>query len=251
MKGDLERHFEGPVIRRGSVVEHHAISAKDQSRLHQLGKKFYLEYSWDMHYMRVEIWKGDILVAQTLRSWKIFDVSEIHARRFNAKKVITPKNGEHFSISYRRWHSKIIWKTPWNPKTHCNAEPTCKKRRSEELCGDIQGSSAKSQPTDETKADAEARNNFWSIEGTTIIVIMFHLEFSSTCRKKKQFPNPLKYIDVTRTTYTNLDVLQEKRIYDYWNVDANRSLSDSWKGFTKFTLLKENLQRDICGPWGD
>ena len=33
--------------------------------------------------------------------------------------------------------------------------------------------------------------------------------------------------------------MQEKRFDDYWNVDSNRSLSDSWKGFTKFTPLKE------------
>ena len=33
--------------------------------------------------------------------------------------------------------------------------------------------------------------------------------------------------------------MQEKRIDDNWNVDANQSLSDSWKGFTKFTQLKE------------
>ena len=33
--------------------------------------------------------------------------------------------------------------------------------------------------------------------------------------------------------------MQEKRIDDFWNVDENRSLSDSWTGFTKFTLLKE------------
>ena len=39
------------------------------------------------------------------------------------------------------------------------------------------------------------------------------------------------YIDVTRSTYTDLDVMQEKRVDDYWNVDSNRSLSDSWKGF--------------------
>ena len=49
----------------------------------------------------------------------------------------------------------------------------------------------------------------------------------------------MKYTDVTRATYTNLDVLQEKRIDDCCNVDANRSLSDSWKVFTKFALLKE------------
>ena len=46
-------------------------------------------------------------------------------------------------------------------------------------------------------------------------------------------------MDVTRTTHTNLDVLLEKRIDDYWNVDGGRTLSDSWTGFTKFTLLKE------------
>ena len=32
---------------------------------------------------------------------------------------------------------------------------------------------------------------------------------------------------------------KKKRIDDYWNVDSHRHLSDSWKGFTKFTLLKE------------
>ena len=51
------------------------------------------------------------------------------------------------------------------------------------------------------------------------------------------FPFPLKYIDVTRSTCTDLDAAQEKRIDDHWNVDENRSLPDSWTGFTKFTLL--------------
>ena len=33
--------------------------------------------------------------------------------------------------------------------------------------------------------------------------------------REESFPIPLKYIDVTRTTHTNLDVKQEKRIDDY------------------------------------
>ena len=57
--------------------------------------------------------------------------------------------------------------------------------------------------------------------------------------KEETVSIPLKYIDVTRSTHTDLDVMQEKRIDDYWNVDENRSLSDSWTGFTKFALLKE------------
>ena len=42
--------------------------------------------------------------------------------------------------------------------------------------------------------------------------------------------------------------MQESRIDDYWNTDGSRDLSASWAGFTQFTLLKENLQTDFCGP---
>ena len=57
--------------------------------------------------------------------------------------------------------------------------------------------------------------------------------------KEETFPIPLKQIDATRTTHTNLDVLEESRFDDHCNVDVHRKLSDSWKGFTKFTLLNE------------
>ena len=53
--------------------------------------------------------------------------------------------------------------------------------------------------------------------------------------REESFPIPLKYIDVTRTTHTNLDVKQEKRIDDYWNIDG----SDPWTSFTQLTLLDE------------
>ena len=33
--------------------------------------------------------------------------------------------------------------------------------------------------------------------------------------------------------------MHEKRINDYWNFDMDRNLSDSWTGFTKFTLFEE------------
>ena len=52
--------------------------------------------------------------------------------------------------------------------------------------------------------------------------------------REGSFPIPLKYIDVTRTTHTNLDVKQEKRIDDYW-IDGSQDLSDPWT----FTLLEE------------
>ena len=93
--------------------------------------------------------------------------------------------------------------------------------------------------TTETKDDAEARKDFWSIQGD--FICCHHVEPRVQLRvpKEETFPIPLKYIDVTRGTHTNLDVLQEKRSDDHWNVDANRSVSESWTGFRKFTFLKE------------
>ena len=36
-----------------------------------------------------------------------------------------------------------------------------------------------------------------------------------------------------------MDVKQEKRIDDYWNIDGSRDLSGPWTGFTQLTLLEE------------
>ena len=57
--------------------------------------------------------------------------------------------------------------------------------------------------------------------------------------REKSFPIPMKYIDVTRNTHTSLDVLLEKNIDDFWNVDGKRELSDAWTGCTRFILLNE------------
>ena len=54
---------------------------------------------------------------------------------------------------------------------------------------------------------------------------------------EESFPIPLKYIDVTRTTHTSLDVL-EKHIEDDWNVDEDRELSDALTGFTKIHSIE-------------
>ena len=85
----------------------------------------------------------------------------------------------------------------------------------------------------------EAINVFWSMSGN--FIYRFHVEPRVKLYSPREEHSlfPLKYIDVTRTTHTNLDVKQEKRIDDYWNIDGSRDLSDPWTGFTQFTLLDE------------
>ena len=57
---------------------------------------------------------------------------------------------------------------------------------------------------------------------------------------EESFPIPLKNIDLTRNTHTSLDVMLEKNIGDYCNVDGDHELSDTWTGHTRFAILKEN-----------
>ena len=94
-------------------------------------------------------------------------------------------------------------------------------------------------PYDSFPDAGEAINDFWSMSGN--FIYRHHVEprvklYSS---REESFPIPLKYIDVSRTTHTNLDVKQEKRIDDNWNIDGSRDLSDYWTGFTQFILLEE------------
>ena len=95
------------------------------------------------------------------------------------------------------------------------------------------------QPHDSLPDAGEAINDFWSMSGNFIYRHHVEPRVKLYSPREESFPIPLKYIDVTRTTHTNLDVKQEKRIDDYWNIDGSRDFSDPWTGFTQFTLLDE------------
>ena len=108
-KTSYERRFgkpcKGPIIPFGSLVEYYPKTAKDQSRIHQFGKKVFPGLFLGYALYAVRIWKGDILVAD-IEELETMDASEIHARRLNAKKVLTPMKGDNFYIPSRRWSSK-------------------------------------------------------------------------------------------------------------------------------------------------
>ena len=95
------------------------------------------------------------------------------------------------------------------------------------------------QPHDSFPDAGEAIHDFWSMSGNFIYRHHVEPRVKLYSPREESFPIPLKYIDVTRTTLSNLDVKQEKRIDDYWNIDGSRDLSDPWTGFTQFTLLDE------------
>ena len=101
------------------------------------------------------------------------------------------------------------------------------------------------QPHDSFLDAGEAIDDFWSMSGSFIYRHHVEPRVKLYSPREDSFPIPLKYIDLSRTTHTNLDVKQEMRIDDYWNIDGSRDLSDPWTGFTQFTLLDEKSSRRI------
>ena len=149
------------------------------------------------------------------------DASEIHPRRLNGKEVlITRKDGE-FVFPVADGSAKLS-DYEFQELT-LRREHTVKR---ENLSGESQGDREEFQP-EETKDDAETQNDFWSIQGDFIYRHRVELRVQFFVQKEEYFTTPLKYIDVIRSTHTDLDVAQEKRIDDHWNVDGNRKLQVS------------------------
>ena len=227
--------FKGPIIPFGSLVKYHPITAKDQSRIHQFGKKVLPGLFLGYALYAGGIWKGDVLIAD-LEELETMDASGIYSKRLNAKEVIFPKQGEFiFPIADGRI------------KTHGGDQElrtsTLVRQRPNQgesnidFLGESEGSLP--QPQDSLPDAGEAIYDFLSMSGSFIYRHHVEPKVKLYSPREESFPIPLKYIDVSRPSHTNLDVKQEKRIDDYWNIDGSRDLSDSWTGFTQFTLLEE------------
>ena len=67
---------------------------------------------------------------------------------------------------------------------------------------------------------SEARNEFWSMEGNDIYRHHVEPRVQLHVPKEESFPRPLRYIDVVWTTHTTLDMVQESRKDNSWNIDG-------------------------------
>ena len=187
--------FNGPVIPFGAMVEYHPISAKDKSRLHQFGRK-----------VSPGIFLGYVLYA---------------GENLDAKEVSTPMKGDNF-IFPAADGTVIISGGDQRPRTSTLIRDRPERGEEQEvLRGESDGlSSPTPLQDDSTLDDAEARNDFWSGN----LKNRHHVDIRGKLYvpREESFPNPMKYIDVTRNTHTSLDVMMEKNIDDYWNVDEER-----------------------------
>ena len=119
--------FKGPIIPFGSLVEYHPVTAKDQPRIHQFGKKVLPGLFLGYALYAGGIWKGDVLVAD-LEELETMDASEIYSKRLNAKEVIYfPKKKENL-FSNRRWTNQNLWRRSGPENIHLGTASTNSRR---------------------------------------------------------------------------------------------------------------------------
>ena len=96
MKDVVGNHLKGPIIPFGSLVEYHPITVKDQSRVHQFGKKVLPGLFLGYALYAGGIWKGDVLVA---------DLEELYVGRVRDSRENSRHPGQiiHGQKSGKQW----------------------------------------------------------------------------------------------------------------------------------------------------
>ena len=165
----------------------------------------------------------------------------VHWGPISGKALGGPNTVQHSSIEQK--HGKQRIKLPGGVQDLRTSTLIRQRPIRGESHVDFLGESAGSlpQPHDSFPDASEAINDFWSMSENFLYRHHVEPRVKLYPPREDSFPIPMKYIDVSRTTHTNLDVKQERRIDDYWSIDGSRDLSDSWTGFTQFTQLKEKI----------
>ena len=222
---------------------------KDQSKIHQFAKKVLPGLFLGYGLYAGRIWKGDIMVADT-EELETMDTSEIFSKRLNAKEVIFPKKKWKHMFPIADGRIKLPGRDQ-ELRT-----PTLIRRHPIRGDGhvDFLGESEVSippPPQDSLPNAGEAINDFWSMSGNFIYRHHVEPRVKLYSPREESFPIPLKYIDVSRTTRTNLDVMQERHI-DTIGISMDQDICLILEQVSLSSLFwNRNLQTDICGPGGD
>ena len=128
MKDVLGNHYKGPIIPFGSLVEYHPITAKDQSRIHQFGKKVLPGLFLGYALYGGGIWKGDVLIAD-LEELETMDASEIYSKKTQCERGDISQTRRIY-FSNRRWTNQNSWRRSGTENIHLGTASTNSRRGS-------------------------------------------------------------------------------------------------------------------------
>ena len=166
------------------------------------------------------------------------DASEIYSERSSAKEVIFPEEKGEFIFPVEDGRIKLLGGDQDLRTSALMRDRPLRGQSQVDFFGESGGSLP--PPQDSLQDAGEVINDFWYMSGN--FTYRHHVEpgVKLDSPREESFSIPPKHI-VSRTTHTNLDVKQERRIDDYWKIDGSRDLSDLWTGFTRFVSSEGKL----------
>ena len=137
------------------------------------------------------------------------DSSEIYSNRLNAKEVIFTKEKGEFIFPIADGRIKPLGGDQALRTSTLIRDPPIRGESHVDFLGESEGSLP--PPAHDSYPDAgEAIHDFWSMSRNFIYRHHVEPRVKLYSPREESFPIPLKYIDVSRATRTNLDVKQER-----------------------------------------
>ena len=165
LKGVLVNHLKDRSFRLVHWLNIIQYPLKDQSRIHQFGKKVLPGIFLGCALHAGGIWKGDMLVAD-LEELEEINASDIYARRLNAKEVMMPKSGDEFIVAVKDGTVKPLGGDQALKSSTLRRNWPIRGEGHHDFLGESEGWSPPAQHFQDSYPDAvEARNDFWSISG--------------------------------------------------------------------------------------
>ena len=169
-------------------------------------------------------------------------VSDVYPKRFQQKELeVETKNGKFvFPLA-----DGVLWQPGSDKQRNSSSrrraqgdlEPDDTQQEEDEPESAKEDKEQAPAQPEETQS-AEAPKDYWSFPGDTIHIHHVVPRSSLFVPTDENCPLPVKYLDVERRTYTDLENKAEAEVEDLWTDEGARNLSDTWRGKTVFTLLR-------------
>ena len=228
-----ERRFgepiKGPIIPFGTVAEHHPISMRDQSRLHQFGKKVPSGICQDIHCLRMKFGKETFRLLQNWRNWT--HQKFVHDESMS-KKYWSQQKGEEYKFFAIADGTARLSRGVYESR-----EPTLRRKRtvrSEDSSGELPHESD-AMPCKKEKhlADTRVRKLFRNFRKQTKYGCI--VESHASTRPRAELSQPKNHKDhfagngYTSMTHLNLVCKFIPMPQAMKNPDAKAAVDKEWK----------------------
>ena len=237
--------FEGPIYPFGCAVSY-LPSRDDEERIHSLGKK-----TLDGIFVGYELhaggkWSGNLKILDRDAMATAETVHEVHPMIIRAPEVKPhlqgPKRDQfYFPLVDHEWEQPSIkWTDVSSRKSRAAKAREVENQEAEEAdegedLGEISSDSGIEVDADPFAPESSADS--WTFTGKMLVRNHRNPRSHMFVPRENNCPIPLKYLDIQRYTFTDIDGSAERYIEDNWVDPGVKTLSEHWTGKTMFDIM--------------